>query len=139
MTEKIIAVLWLIGSLFYLFFTQQLAFGTLHSPKAGFLPSLAGVISLSLAVIFIVQLWAKKEKRMEPSVNWTKFIFTILGFLFYLVILSSIGYFVATFVILFYLFKIADTKGWIIPLLLTSGSLGILYLLFDRFLALTLP
>ena len=138
MAEKIVTLCFFLGSILYLFFAQQLTFGTLRSPKSGFLPVLAGGVAIILVVFIINQLWAKQAQERE-KVDWTKFIFVILGLSFYIISLFMIGYFTATFILLLYLFKVADTVGWIVPIVAAAGISLSFYFLFDRFLAVTLP
>lgn len=147
MIDRIISLFLLSGSIVYLFEAHQLTFGTIVSPKSGFLPLLAGTISSIFALTLIVnQLGTKKMIEQEQGqgqgqeqVDWTKFLFVIIGLLFYIMILNIIGYFNATFIFLFYLFKVADTEGWIIPLLMAFCSSAVFYLVFNRYLAVTLP
>ena len=50
MTEKVITVALFLTSAMYLFFAQQLTFGTLQSPKSGFLPIIAGIIAVTITL-----------------------------------------------------------------------------------------
>ena len=139
MAERIINIAIMVGSIGYLLEARQLTFGSLASPKSGFLPMLAGTVALILSLaIFISQLQSAKRATQE-TVDWTKFIFVIIGLLFYITILTNIGYFAATLILLFYLFKVADTAGWLTPLLVATASSTAFYLLFARYLAIPLP
>ncbi|MBP2627005.1 MAG: hypothetical protein H6Q68_1716 [Firmicutes bacterium] len=139
MTEKIIPFFFLLGSVVYLCLAGQLTFGTLQSPRSGFLPILAGITAVLFALFLIFKQLRSKESIPKENVDWTKFIFILIGLLFYITIFNIIGYFAATFIFLFYLFKIADTKGWIFPFMMAAGSSIVFYLLFKYFLAVTLP
>lgn len=139
MAEKIIPLCLFIGSLIYLFFANQLTFGTLTSPKSGFLPILAGALGLILTLALTSSQFRTKKTTKQPETDWTKFIFIIIGLLFYITMLTFIGYLVATFIFLLYLFKIADTPHWLLPLTVAACSALALYLLFDRLLVVTLP
>ena len=139
MTEKIITLLFFLGSLTYLSWAQELTFGTLGSPKSGFLPTLAGTIALLLSLTLFCSPLQSKSTNEQEKVDWTKFIFIIIGLLFYILILKIIGYFAATFIFLFYLLKVADTSGWIFPLIISLGSSATFYLLFAYYLKVTLP
>ena len=88
--------------------------------------------------LFYSELQSKKTRRKE-IVDWTKFLFIIIGLLFYIIILKIIGYFAATVIFLFYLLKVADTSGWIVPLLISFGTSVAFYLLFVYYLKVTLP
>ncbi|AIF53013.1 tripartite tricarboxylate transporter TctB family protein [Pelosinus sp. UFO1] len=139
MAEKIITFFFLLGSSSYLFFAQQFAFGTLNSPKSGFLPTLSGILALLLSLILLYNQLRSNKKVVLDKVNWTKFIFIIIGLLFYVSFLNIIGYFAATFIFLFYLFKVADTEGWLMPLLVSFSSSAIFYLIFANYLSIPLP
>lgn len=139
MAEKIITAFFLAVSIVYLYFAKQLTFGTLQSPRSGFLPMLAGMIAVIVALLLLWrQLRSKKTNALHP-VDWTKFIFILIGVLFYITVFNIIGYFAATFIFLFYLFKIADTAGWLLPFILAASSSSIFYLVFKYYLAVTLP
>lgn len=139
MIEKIITLLFLLGSSLYLFFAQHLTFGTLGSPKSGFLPNLAGSVAVLLSLVLVFKQIGSKETTSNEKVDWTKFIFIIIGFVFYITSLSNIGYLPATFIFLFYLLKVTDTSGWRNPLLIAVVSSFMCYLVFERYLAVPLP
>lgn len=142
MADKLLSLSVMLGSLVYLVEAEQLTFGSLQSPKSGFLPMLAGGAALLLSLIILIRQFrsGKAGQKTEPEpVDWTKFIFVVIGLLFYITILTNIGYFAATQILLFYLFKVADTSGWLRPLLLASTGSIAFYLLFARYLAIPLP
>jgi putative tricarboxylic transport membrane protein len=139
MAGKVMAVLFLILSLSYLFFARELSFGTLGAPKAGFLATLAGMMATGLSLIIVFkEMLQRKEDKADGS-NVRKVIFVTIGLLYYLVILGVVGYLAATFMIMLYLLKVTDTVGWSVPLCLSAGiSLGC-YLLFKQYLGIFLP
>ncbi|MCC5465890.1 tripartite tricarboxylate transporter TctB family protein [Pelosinus baikalensis] len=139
MIEKIISLLFLIGSLTYLYWAQEFTFGTLGSPKSGFLPNLAGVTALLLSLLLMFRQFRLKKTNNKEAVDWTKFLFILIGLAFYLMILTIVGYFVATFIFLFYLFKVADTSGWRVPLAISFCGSAAFHLLFTYYLKVALP
>ncbi|EIW16295.1 MULTISPECIES: tripartite tricarboxylate transporter TctB family protein [Pelosinus] len=139
MIEKIISLLFLISSLTYLYWAQEFTFGTLSSPKSGFLPNLAGVTALLLSLLLIFRQFQSKKTTNKEAVNWIKFLFILIGLMFYLMILTIVGYFVATFLFLFYLFKLADTSGWRVPLAISFCASSAFHLLFTYYLRVALP
>lgn len=139
MIEKGLTLSILLASISYLFEAQRLTFGSLGSPKSGFLPVLAGSLALILSLALFLSQCRFAEKVKHAAIDWTKFIFILIGLLFYITILTNIGYFTATLILLLYLFKVADTAGWIVPLLLAATSSVAFYLLFARYLAIPLP
>ncbi|HWR08122.1 tripartite tricarboxylate transporter TctB family protein [Sporomusa sp.] len=138
MAERIITLSFLLGSIIYLFAAQQLTFGTIESPKSGFLPNLAGFVGIVLALVLLFNQRCT-EMVKQDTVNWTKFLFIIIGLLVYITILNTIGYLTAAFIFLLYLFKVADTMGWIVPIAMAAGTSVIFYLVFGHYLAVTLP
>lgn len=139
MTEKVITVALFLTSAMYLFFAQQLTFGTLQSPKSGFLPIIAGIIAVAITLLLLIKQFQLKKIVITTEVDWTKFIFFIIGLLFYVLIFTVVGYFIATFIFLFYLFKIFDTPGWLLPFSIAITSSTVFHLLFKYYLAVTLP
>ena len=123
----------------YLYLTQDLTFGTLGSPKSGFLPLLAALLAIIVTLVLIFKQRQQQKITDQPHVDWTKFIFIIIGLVFYISLFNIIGYFVATFIFLFYFFKIADTTGWLLPALLAATSATIFILIFKYYLTIPLP
>lgn len=139
MPEKILTFFFLLISSSYLYFAKQLTFGNLQSPRSGFLPILVGIAAIIISCFLLFKQRDKKQSTTENSVDWTKFIFILIGFIFYITLFHIIGYFFTTFIVLFYLFKIADMSGWILPLSVAFGSSASFYLLFKYYLAVALP
>ncbi|QDR79444.1 tripartite tricarboxylate transporter TctB family protein [Sporomusa termitida] len=140
MAERIVTLCFLLGSSIYLFGAQQLTFGTIDSPKSGFLPNLAGLAGIVLAIVLLIvnrQCLSKPVK--QDMVDWTKFIFVIIGLIVYITVLNIIGYLAAAFIFLLYLFKVADTGGWLVPVAMAGSCSVIFYLVFGYYLAVTLP
>lgn len=139
MAERFATLLILLCSILYLTEAQHLTFGSLAAPKSGFIPILAGTLALILSLWLLArQLWSTRQSATD-RIDWTRFIFIVIGFLFYITFLHNIGYFTATVILLFYLFKVNDTPGWLFPLLLAAGCSFGFYLLFVSYLAIPLP
>lgn len=139
MTEKAVTWFFMVGIFIYLFFAKELSFGLIAAPKAGFLPILAGVTaSILIIVVMIRQLFAKRP--MDSSgVNWRKFLLVSIGLIFYIIFLQVVGYIAATFIIIFYLFKVTDTAGWFMPGLLSTVVAVSFFIVFVKILGITLP
>lgn len=139
MTEKIITLFFLLGSGFYLYTAKHLAFGTLHSPRSGFMPTLVAITAIVVSLLLLFKQLRTKESTAAKNVDWTKFIFILIGLFFYITVFNLVGYLTATFIFLFYLFKIADTTGWFTPFIMAASSSMVFYLLFEYYLAVPLP
>jgi len=92
-----------------------------------------------LSLLLLAKQVRSKNTVTCEKADWTKFIFIIIGLVFYITILSSIGYLPSTFILLFYLLKVTDTSGWVTPLLIAGISSVACYLVFGRYLAVPLP
>jgi len=138
-TERILTLFFLLVNCTYLLYALQLTSGNLQSPKSGFLPLLTAVTALILILLIIIRQRSLKILSIAKNVDWTKFLFIIIGLFFYIIILDVIGYFAATFILLLYLFKIGDIMGWLLPFTLTVTSATLFYLLFNYYLAVPLP
>lgn len=139
MAEIMVSLFFLLLSLIYLFFAQDLTFGTLGAPKAGFLPMVAGGIAVVLSLMLVIKLVLQNRVKVTDATNWRKFILIIAGLVIYITILDVVGYFFATFIIMFYLLKVTDTIGWACPLFIAAGVSVVGYLLFREYLNVYLP
>ncbi len=134
MAEKLISVFFLVASIVYTYYAHHLSFGTFAAPKAGFLPVISGQIAIILALILVIKPWAQANMRQAVNINWRKLVFVIAGLLFYIVLFKLVGYLAATFVIMFYLLKMTETTGWLIPGLLSAGVAASFYFIFEKLL-----
>lgn len=135
MAEKYMGYFWGLFCCAYFYAATGLSFGSSWAPKAGFLPILAGSTGVFLAAI-ILRTIARTEQ--EGPVNWRKFVFWLIGLVFYTALWYFLGYLAATFCMMLYFLKVTDTPGWSRPLLLSSATALIFYLLFSRFLGIKL-
>lgn len=140
MAEKVLSLLLLLSSFAYILLARELSFGTMYSPKSGFLPTLTGILAAILSVSIVIGQLLKKQSDTETDVvNWRKFVFVLIGLVFYVVLLGSMGYILATFIITFYLLKVTDTPGWISPCFISVGNALGVYFVFKTFLQANLP
>lgn len=139
MIQKLMTVFFLGVGGGYLYLANKLAFGTLSDPQAGFMPTLVSSAAVLTALLLLYQQCRRGKAKPPEAANWTKFIFIAIGFIFYITLLDIIGYFAATFIFLFYLFKVADTAGWYVPFFIAAVSSVFFYLLFEKYLGIVLP
>lgn len=139
MTEKAVSLFFMFISAAYLYFASDLSFGKLSAPKAGFLPTLAGVCACFISMVIIIRHFLPHHSEDASPVNGRKLIFATIGLICYLVILSVAGYFLATFITLLYLFKVTETTGWKQPLVISVGMAAGCYFIFKQYLGIYLP
>lgn len=139
MAEKAVTSFFLLFSCGYLYFANQFAFGTLQEPMSGFVPTLAGISGIFVSLLLLYrQFRGKSDLPAAEGADWTKFIFILIGLFFYLLLFKMLGYFMSTFVFLFYLFKLSEPEGWFAAFLFSLISAGTLDYLF-KLLHVTLP
>ncbi|MCM0758705.1 tripartite tricarboxylate transporter TctB family protein [Sporomusa sphaeroides DSM 2875] len=139
MAERLLSVFFLAISIGYTYYAGNLSFGSFMAPKAGFLPLLTGSIAICLALTIVIRSWPVKATGKTGNVNWRKLIFIIIGIVAYIIIMQLAGYLAATFIILFYLLKMAETPGWLTPGLFSAGIALSFYFIFEKFLGSKLP
>jgi len=139
MIEKILAGFFVAVSIIYLFFANEYSFGTVDAPKAGFLPNLAGGAAVILAFIVLIRQCRSKTREVLEQVNWRKLAMMVTGLVFYIVLFQVAGYIAATFIVVFYLFKVTDTVGWVFTGLLSVTVTASFYTVFVKVLGILLP
>ncbi len=132
-----------LGSIFCIA-SLRLGMGQINAPGPGFVPFIGGAI-LILFSLFVILFETKYENRCKtesksPVKQQAKVILFILVPLFvYALVMDLLGFIVATFVIMFYLFKAPQRQSWRFALGASLLTLALTYFLFDYFLKVNLP
>ena len=119
--------------------SSQLTFGGIRNPGPGFLPCFAGATLMILSGYCMVKglLVEKKEKVFHRSIMGVVIVVTLL--ILYVLVLRSLGYFLATFVLLVFLFKIGGFRRWAFVVLGALLTVSINYLVFSYWLSIRFP
>ncbi|PRR73591.1 tripartite tricarboxylate transporter TctB family protein [Neomoorella humiferrea] len=141
MVDTIFTMVILVLSIIYLFMTRDLKIGTLTHPGSGFLPLIAGsgaaITSFIILVSRLKENLARKDTHID--INWKKFGAFFAGLIIYVFALKILGYEIATFAIMLYLFKVCGVKGWVAPVVIALGISFGFYYIFSTLLGVTLP
>jgi hypothetical protein len=138
------ALLFLVG-LFAAIEAHKLGIGELRRPGAGFFPFyLALVISLLSVALIRQSLRRGTTGRLSPQSTTQaphigKVVMTLLALAFYVFALEWLGYILATFALMLFLFKAVDPLPWAAAI---GGSLStslLSYVLFKVWLQVSLP
>lgn len=133
MMENLITVFLFLLTLIYLYCTQSsLPFGTIQNPLSGFFPLIVGIFTLIVNSLLLSAKIFAKTKTLFTPIDWTKFIFIIIGVIFYVTIFDFLGYFLSTFILLFYLFKIIDSNTGLLRSFTLSSSSSIFFYFFIK-------
>ena len=89
----------------------KLGFGSFHSPQAGFMPFLAGLLLGTLAIVDLGQGLLRKWERDKPDkaiwaeIHWGKLILTLSALILYTALFSTLGFIIGTFFLSFFSIK----------------------------------
>jgi putative tricarboxylic transport membrane protein len=115
-----------------------LSIGTPTEPHPGFFPFLGGMALIVLSLIFLGMVWYGRVGQRQAFGRLGGPLAVVAALALYVVLLEKIGFIVTTTVLSAVVLKVLETKTGI--LLLVSLLLpAVCYLIFDRFLGVTLP
>lgn len=143
--DRVSSLFWLVVGLVTIYGSVQLGLGSLHEPGSGFLSFLAGgFISLVAIVIFLQSFirWRGVPLNLHvfwAGVNWHRSAIISLLTLGFILALEGLGFFLASFLLLFILFKWVEKFSWNKAIIIPVLTLGFTYLLFNVLLKATLP
>ncbi len=117
-------------------------FGSFETPGAGFLPFFAGLAMAGFSAITLLQTlkgrWLSL-RDMWRGARWQRAAVVAACLLLYSAFLNELGFLIATFLLMAYLFRLLEASSWkrtVFSALLTT--LGF-YLIFQTWLAAQLP
>ncbi len=121
----------------------KLGLGRMSAPGPGLIPFATGglIIILSLGVIVETHLRSKDEvevklfrgKRMGVIIS------VFLSLFLYILLLNLIGFYISTFLLLLFLFKISEKQSWGFAIGASLLTTIFTFLLFDYLLNLSFP
>ena len=139
-------LIWLILGMSICLGSVTMKLGNLHRPGPGFMPFLAGALLFLFGLILSVSAGFKRAEEKEitsgkpgKGKNWRLFLFSLLALCGYALLLTPLGFYTATAVFLFFLFKVTHPQRWFIPLISTVAAVGLSYLLFSVWLKTPFP
>jgi putative tricarboxylic transport membrane protein len=142
---RVDGLIWVILGIALCLGSVELQLGSFRAPGPGFLPFLSGVALGFFGFIQMLSpLFAPADERQQQSSdegrvqwNWRKSItplLTLLTLLAYILLLEPLGFVLTTFVCLLLLFKFSEPKRWLAPLILSSVTAVLSYLIFSVWL-----
>lgn len=143
--DKVSSLFWLTLSLFVLYETKSLPFGSISQPKAGFFPFVLGVSLGILSITLFMKSWLGEEgKRIEldcfPNRKGWKNIILVSGaiFVFYLVF-ESVGFLLSTFLFMLALIRFVVPHKWSHSAWVAAVITICSYVMFEKLLQSNLP
>ena len=129
-------IFWLGLSLFVMVLSYRYGLGNFRTPGPGLMPFLVGLLLFIICCCLLLSLLLKMVKRSEMvkgDQSQTSFwrIGLILGSLYaYALFLETLGYLIATFILLSILFRIAGSKRWSVLLMSSAVAVLVSYFVF---------
>ena len=137
--ESIFGLILIALGLFIILVSLKIGFGSLKIPGSGLFPFLAGLVICIGSLIIILKQRPTKSKTFFDKYEIKKFLLMSITFTLWIILMPFFGYVLITFIVTFSFSKIMGLEGWIKPLILSIGTTGLCYLLFDFTLYLDLP
>lgn len=121
---------------------SRLRVGTLGSPGPGFLPLVAGIVMLALAIGILVQEWSRwRAGRAAPEPpaaavpgNRLPVALAVAALLAYALLLDPLGYVLTTALFLVFTLRVLGRLAWWAVLTSAVGTTAVSYALFNLWL-----
>ena len=123
---------------------SRLGFGTLDRPESGFMSLFTGSLLVLLGLISMLsKAFGESEKkgaeRISGGMSQKVRLYSILALILYASLLDLLGFLVATFLLLFFLFKMLSPRKWFSHMLLSLITVVLSYLLFHVWFRIDFP
>jgi hypothetical protein len=132
-TNRVSASVLLVFALVVIWETRQLPLGTFRQPGPAFIPILLAFLLLSLAVFLVL---TSGRDPLLSSINWTEWrhaLAILAASLFSVFAIERLGYRLTVVLVLVFLLKLVEQRGWILSLsfavALSFGSFFLFYTL----------
>lgn len=121
----------------------KLNLGSLHEPGTGFMPFLSGALLGLFGLILIFSSTSRglgekeylKDKKIQVEKpvkkSWKNVMFVLIILFCYPLLLDTLGFYLTTFLFLFFLFKFQERKRWLMPLIFSISVVILSYLIFE--------
>jgi uncharacterized membrane protein YidH (DUF202 family) len=140
--SQVDGLIWFILGIGLCIGSLQLNLGRISFPGPGLLPFLCGSTLVLLGLILIFSGIEKRLREEKPvkvdeillQGKWKTILLTILALIVYVILFEYVGFFFTTFFFLFFLFKLTAPKKWLMPFVLSSGTVVLGYFIFSVWL-----
>ena len=138
-TESIFSLILIALGLFIIFESLIIGFGTLKNPGSGLFTFLIGLLICIQSIINIFKQGPTNDDKLFDNYEIKNLLLMSITFILWIILIPFLGYVLVTCIVTFSFCKIMRLEGWIKPLILSIGTTGLCYLLFDFLLYLDLP
>jgi len=128
---------------FFIVEGQDLGLGRMSNPGSGFMIFWVGWILTAMASAIVVGALRRSDhstlRVLWAGANWRKVGYVVLVMVIYTWVLPSLGFIVATLILLLVLFKTVEPQSWRVALIGSAASTAAAWLLFAKALGTQLP
>jgi len=122
---------------------RKLPVGTMSNPGPGFWPLAAGLLLAGLSIpVFVKSLLSKIPEEKAPWYplhTWKRIAAVLLALLIYAATMNFLGFLLGTFLLLIFLFRVAEPQRWTVALGASALISLAAYGLFEKWLRTQLP
>jgi putative tricarboxylic transport membrane protein len=140
----------ILGAGFLLFFgavicweARKLDMGRIVKPGPGFFPFWLGFFLIIVAAVLLLRYGRMSPKEPAPALwkgrQWDKIVYVLGALFLYAFFLEFLGYLLATFFLMSFLFRSVEKQKWSVVILGSIISSLITFLLFKVWLQVQLP
>jgi putative tricarboxylic transport membrane protein len=133
---------WCVAGAVIVYFSIEYDLGDPNAPGPGYIPFVAGICMMLLAIIMIARDARRDREKLSTlfqGKNWLRVTITILALLLYAILLPYIGFLIASVLLMYYLIRAAGTYGRALAataaILFSAGC----YFIFASLLQVALP
>lgn len=145
-SEIICSFIWVALGITQCIESIRLRLGDFRKPGPGFLPFISGILLglFGLILIVILSKTIGEDEKPKGEMLWVKdnskkLLLTLLALFVYAMVLETLGFLIATFIFLFFLFKLTEPKRWAMPVVLSGVTVILSYLVFCVWLKSSFP
>jgi putative tricarboxylic transport membrane protein len=121
--------------------SMRLRLGTVHNPGPGFMPFFLG---LALALLALLAFFFP-ESSEKTAVFWKDWqtgkstFYICAGLILYVLLLKPLGFYIDTFLLMFFLMRLSGERGYKRPLSVSLFTVVITYVVFYKLLYIPFP
>lgn len=138
------SLFWLALSIFVCIEAVKMDVGSFRTPGPGFLPFWSGMFVGCLAIVLVARSALRQKEGMGiahlwQGVKWRKVVFVSVSLFMYGIVLSRLGFLIATFFLMTLLFSVERRSRVWIPALSAGVAVVASYIAFSYWLGVPLP
>jgi len=143
--DRLSSLFWFLIGLYVSLHAYNLGLGKLREPGPGFIFFLGGgLLSILSAISLLLAFLAKPEENnrlriLWSGLKWQKIVIVLISLCAWMYFFTVLGFFLATFILLIFLFEIVEPVKWWVAILSASIAISVSYAVFKLWLNVPFP